>query len=161
MHVENRYFFIFQNILETKKNFRNLLTFFQILLSTIFYKKSGTFNETFLNWSSLTCNIFSKKSWFLFSDKSQVQKSGDIITCFFCTVKNKNSDTARLIIGTPSPFSSVIFLKVFGVYVFFFIYTILISVICVSQEELSLIASNVQIYDLSNLLKKRLWKVNF
>ena len=127
------------------------MSFFQILLSTIFYKKSGTFNETFLTWSSLTCNIFSKKSWFLFSDKSQVQKSGDVITCFFCAVKNKNSEAARLIVGTPSPLSSVIFLKVFGVCVcVLFIYTILISTICVSQEEFSLFASNVQIYDLSN-----------
>ena len=115
MHVENRYFFIFQNILELKRIFEIVVSFFQILLSTIFYKKSGTFNETFLTWSSLTCNIFSKKSWFLFSDKSQVQKSGDVITCFFCAVKNKNSEAARLIVETPSPLSSVIFLKVFGV----------------------------------------------
>ena len=45
-------------------------------------------NET-LSWSSLACNIFAK-IWFLFSDKSQVQKSGDVITCFFRTVKKQN-----------------------------------------------------------------------
>ena len=61
----------------------------QILLSTIFYKMPGTFNETFLTLSSLACNIFSKNSWFLFLDKSQVQKSVDVITCFFCTVKKQ------------------------------------------------------------------------
>ena len=46
--------------------------------------------------------------------------------------------------------SSVIFLWVFGVYapcLFTFIYSISISIICVSQEQLSLIASNQQIYD--------------
>ena len=42
-----------------------------------------------LSWSSLACNIFAK-IWFLFSDKSQVQKSGDVITCFFRTVKKQN-----------------------------------------------------------------------
>ena len=47
---------------------------FQVLLSTIFYKKSGTFNEIFLIWSSLTCNTFLKKSWFLCSDKSHIAK---------------------------------------------------------------------------------------
>ena len=60
MHVETRAFFIFQIILGTKKNFRNLFfrTFFQVLLSTIFYNESDTFTETFLTWSSLTSNIF-------------------------------------------------------------------------------------------------------
>ena len=75
------FFFDFQNILRITKTFRNRWDFFQILLSTIFYERSGTFNEI-LSWSSLAWNIFSK-IWFLFSDKSQVQKSGDVITCFF------------------------------------------------------------------------------
>ena len=141
------------------------MTFFQILLSTSSYKKSGTFNETFLTWSSLTCNIFSKKSWFLFSDKPQVQKSVDVITCFFCTVKNKNSEAARLIVGTPFPipFQCYFSQSVWCMCVLF-IYTILISVICVSQEELSLVASNAQMYDFKKWVifkKKRHWKVNF
>ena len=47
-----------------------------------------------------------------------------------------------------------------------FIYTISISVICVSQEETDLIASNQQIYDFYKLIieifeKYRHWKVNF
>ena len=111
MHVESSYFLIFQNILGTKKNFRNRKDFFQVLLGTILYKRSGTFNETFLTWSSLTCNIFSIKSWFLFSDNSHAQKSGDVITCFFCTVKNKTSEAARLIVGNPPPYSVLSFSK--------------------------------------------------
>ena len=43
--------------------------------------------------------------------------------------------------------SSLIFLSVFGVCVLF-VYTISITIICVSQEGPSLIASNQQIYDL-------------
>ena len=38
--------------------------------------------------SSLTCNIFSK-SWLLCSDKSHIQKSGDVSACFFCTIKKQ------------------------------------------------------------------------
>ena len=56
-----------------------------------FYIKSGTFSEVFLTWSSLTCNIFSKKSWFLCSDKSQVPKSGDVVACFYCDITVKPS----------------------------------------------------------------------
>ena len=45
--------------------------------------------------------------------------------------------------------SSLIFLSVFGVCVcFLLVYTISITIICVSQEGPSLIASNQQIYDL-------------
>ena len=86
MHVETGYFFIFGNILITAKNFRNRR---KVLLTTIFYKSSGTFNET---WTLilLAYNIFSKNSWFLFLDKSQVQKSVDVITCFsFTVIKQK------------------------------------------------------------------------
>ena len=54
VHVENSYFLIFQNILGTTKNFQNRRDFFQVLLGTILYKRSGTFDETFLTWSSLT-----------------------------------------------------------------------------------------------------------
>ena len=43
--------------------------------------------------------------------------------------------------------SSVIFLWIFGVCVFLFKYTISTSIICVSLKELTLIASNQQIYD--------------
>ena len=44
VNVETSYFFIFQNIVGIIKNFRNRMDFFQVLLSTIFYKNSGTFN---------------------------------------------------------------------------------------------------------------------
>ena len=53
------------NILGTTKKFRN-----HFLLQ---------FNEKFLTWSSLTCDVSSKKSWFLCSDKYQVKESGDVI----------------------------------------------------------------------------------
>ena len=74
------------------------MTFFQVLLSTIFYKKSGSFSK-----------------------------------CLVCVCV-------------------------------LFIYTIFISVICVSQEERRLIAFNVQIYDFYKWVistKKKHWKVNF
>ena len=89
MHLEARYFVIFQKIFGTTKNFQIAGMFFQVLLSTIFYQGSGTFNETFLILSSLAYDIFSKNSWFPFLGKSQVQKSVNIITCFFCTVKKQ------------------------------------------------------------------------
>ena len=61
------------------------------------------------------------------------------------------------------PLSSVRFLEVFSVCVLF-IYTISISIICVSEGELSLIASNEQIYNFCKWVifeKKKLWKVSF
>ena len=100
----NQVFFDFSKYLKYYKEFSKPQGFFQVLLSTIFYKKSGTFNASFLTWSSLACNIFSKKSWFLFSHKCQVQKNDDLITCFFCTIKNKNSKAARLMVGNPPSF---------------------------------------------------------
>ena len=116
MHVETKYFLIFENILRTRNNFRIL----QVLLCTIFYKSSGTFNETFLTLS-LLAHIFSKKtSWFLFLNKSQVQKSVDGITCFSALSKNENSKASRLIVGTrPPPFQCCPSLSVWCV---FFVY---------------------------------------
>ena len=67
----------------------------QVLLSTIFYKKYGTFNETFLTWSSLTCNIFLKNSWFLCSDKSHIRKNYDVIACFFCPIKEQKFKSSQ------------------------------------------------------------------
>ena len=97
MHVETGYFFLFGNILITAKNFRNRR---KVLLTTIFYKSSGTFNET---WTLilLAYNIFSKNSWFLFLDKSQVQKNVDFITCFSCTVKKQNFKSIQAHSWTP------------------------------------------------------------
>ena len=110
MYVETRYFLIFQNMVGTK-NFRNRMDFCQVLLSTIFYKKSGTFNENFLTLSSLACNISWKNSWFLFLDKSQVQKSVDVITCFSCTVKKQKFKSIRVHSLTAPPFPMLSFSK--------------------------------------------------
>ena len=64
MHVETRYFLIFQNILGSTKNFRNQMDFFSSSAKYYFLQKVGTFIETFiLTWSSLASNIFSKKSF--------------------------------------------------------------------------------------------------
>ena len=92
---------------------------------------------------------FSKSSGFLFIDKSQVEKSVDVISCLFCTAKKKkkkkkNSETSRLIVGHPTPFPPLSFSKCLVCALF--IYTIFIRIIWVSQEELSLIGSNEQIY---------------
>ena len=99
MHVGTSYFLIFEKI------------FFQIILSIIFYKRLDTFNETFLTLSFLAYNIFSKNPrWFLFLDKSPVQKSVDIITCFSCTVKKTNFKSIQAHNWTPQ-FSMLSFSK--------------------------------------------------
>ena len=61
MHVETSFFFIFQNILRAAKNFQNRRDFFSSSTKYYFLQKVSTFNETFLTWSALKCNIFSKK----------------------------------------------------------------------------------------------------
>ena len=100
------------------------------MLSTIFYKRSGTFNET-LTLSSLAY-IFSKNSWFLFLDKSQVQKSVDVITCFFCTVKKQKYRSIQAHSWTPLPFQRYLFLRVWCVFCSF---TQFLSVSFVFQGE--------------------------
>ena len=145
---------IFRNI-SGIKNFRNSANSFSGFPKYYFL---GTFNETFLTLSSLACNIFSKNSWFLFLDKFQVQKSVDVITCFFCNVKKQkfrsiqaHSWNSHPPHPTPPPPFPVLYFSKYLVCVLF-IYTISISIICVSQEKLSLslIASNAQIYDFYN-----------
>ena len=131
MHVETRSFLIFQNILGTK-NFQNHMNFFQVPLSTIFYKKSGTFIET-LNLSLLACNNFPKNSWFLFLDKSQVQKSVDVITCFFCIAKKQKFISTQANNWNPAPqfpFPVLSFSKC--LVCFMFIYTIFFIITCAS-----------------------------
>ena len=90
MHVETRYFLVFQNILGIKK-FRNRTNFFSGSPKYYFLQKVRyiQWNDLNVPLSSLALNIFSKNSWFLFLDKFQVQKGVDVITCFFCTVKKQ------------------------------------------------------------------------
>ena len=127
----NHVFFDFSKYLGNQRFSKSHELFFQVLLRTIFYKMSGTFNETYLTLSSLARISFSKSSGFLFIDKSQVEKSVDVISCLFCT-------------GHPIPFPALSFSKCLVCALF--IYTIFIRIIWVSQEELSLIGSNEQIY---------------
>ena len=39
---------------------------------------------------------FSKSSGFLFIDKSQVEKSVDVISCLFCTAKKKKKKKKKI-----------------------------------------------------------------
>ena len=82
----NQLFFYFSKYRRNCKEYLKSQGRFQVLLSTIFYTKSSM-KPSWLG-SSLTCNIFSK-SWFLCSDKSHIQKSGDVSACFFCTIKKQ------------------------------------------------------------------------
>ena len=139
MHVETRYFNFWKNLWNYKKIFKSQ-ELFHVLLSTIFYKRSGTFNETCLTLSSLAWNILSKKAaGFCFLINLKFKKVSTSLLASLALPK-----ASRLIVGYPAP-SNVILLKVFGVSVLF-IYTISISINCVSLEEISLIASNEQIY---------------
>ena len=81
----NQLLFDFSKYLTNYKKYLKSQGSFQVLLSTIFYKKSSM-----KPWrgSSLTCNIFSKSS-FLCSGKSHIQKSGDATACSFCTIKKQ------------------------------------------------------------------------
>ena len=122
---------VFSKCFRTSKELPKLQGLFSSSSEYYFLRKV---NET-LSWSSLACNIFAKV-WFLFSDKSQVQKSGDVITCFFCTVKKQNFRSIQAHSWKPpSPFFQCCLSRgVWCVLVYvFFIYTISTS-FSVSQE---------------------------
>ena len=90
MHVETRFFFLFLKMQELRRIFEIAGSFLQVLLSTIFYKRSGTRNETFLTLSSLAYNIFSKNpAGFCLLINRNFKKSVDVIACFSCTVKKQ------------------------------------------------------------------------
>ena len=123
------------NILGTIKNFRNRRNLFSSLLSTIFYKGSGKFNETFFTLSSLEYNIFSTAG-FCFLIILKFKKKLTSLLVSFALPKNKNSEAP--IVGTlpllfPVLFCSKCWMCVFCLFTPF-IYT-------------SLIASNEQIYN--------------
>ena len=161
MYVEPSYFLIFQNILGTK-NFRNRMNFFSSSANYYFLHKVRYIQWNVVNFDLET--ISSKNSWFLFLDKSQVQKSVDVITCFSCTVKKQKFKGIQAHSWIPL-FPMLSFSKCLVCVCVLFIYTISISIICASQEELSLIASNEQIYDFHNwvifLTEKTLQIVKF
>ena len=89
----NQLFSDFSKYLRNYKEYLKSQGRFQVLLSTIFYTKSSM-KPSWLG-SSLTCNIFSK-SWFLCSDKSHIQKSGDVTACIFCTIKKQNFRSSQI-----------------------------------------------------------------
>ena len=102
MHVETTYFFVFENVLVITKNFRNFRKFFQVLLSTIFYKWSGTFSETFSTLSSLVYNIFLKKTvGFCLLINLKFEKVLTSLLASLALSKNKNSKASRLVVGLP------------------------------------------------------------
>ena len=125
-------------------------TFFQVLLSTIFYKKSGTFNETSLTLSSLAC------TGFCFLINLNLRKFLASLLASFALSIHKNLGASRLIAVT-TPFHVWSFSKCF-VCVFCSFTPFLSVLICTSQEELSLIASNDEIYDFYNwvIFKKKI-----
>ena len=92
----NQLFFDFSKYRRNCKEYLKSQGRSEVLLSTISYTKSSV-KPSWLG-SSLACNIFSK-SWFLCSEKSHIQKSGDVTTFLFCTIKktNKISKAARRI----------------------------------------------------------------
>ena len=107
MHVETKYFLIFENILRTRNNFRIL----QVLLSTIFYKSSGTFNETFLTLS-LLAHIFSKKNpaGFCFLINLKFKKMLTALLAFLHCQKMKIQKHPGSLLELARPLSNVVLL---------------------------------------------------
>ena len=142
--------------------------FFQVLLSTIFYRESAIFNKTFLASISLTCNIFPKDGVFA-AINFNFKKVVDSLLPLHYQKANKKSETSRLMVGTSYPFPLLSFSKCLVIVCVsvcvLFIYTISITIICVLQKELGLAASNQQIYDFYKWVifekKNTLLKVNF
>ena len=94
----NQLFFDFSKYLRNYKEYSKSQWLFQVLLSTIFYKTFGTFNETFLTLSSITCNIFSKRAAFCVVINLIFKKVVTSSRASFARSKNKqNSKPARLI----------------------------------------------------------------
>ena len=139
MHAETRYFFIFENVLGTT-NFWNCRTFFPSSAKYYFLQKFRYIQWNLLNFELVSMLYFLwKAAGFCFLINLKFKKVLTSLLTFLALSKNKNS--SRLIVGPPLSFlSNVILLLVFG-RCFLFIYTICISIICVSQEELNLIAS--------------------
>ena len=105
MHVEIRHFFIFENVLRTTKNFRNHRNFFSSSVKYYFLQKVRYIQWNFLTLSSVAYTIFSKKpSWFLFLNKSEVQKSVQVITCFSYTFRKQKFKSIQVHSWTPVPF---------------------------------------------------------
>ena len=82
MHVES-----FQKILGTTNNFRNRRNFFSSY-SKYYFLQSVRYIQRNLNFELISI-YFLKKQLVSVPDKSQVQKSVNVITYFFCTVKKQ------------------------------------------------------------------------
>ena len=118
MHVEVRHFLIFENILISAKNFWNCRNFFSS--SAVYY-----FLQKF--------RYIKKNSWFLFLDKSQVQKSVDAIICFSCTVKKLNFKSIQAHSGPLPPFPILSFSK--SLVCIFCLFTQFLSVLFVFHRK--------------------------
>ena len=155
MHVETRYFFYFGKCLRNNKEFSKLQEVFCRFCKVLFcYKRSGTFSETFLTLSLFACNIFSRKETvglsFLINLKFRK---------VYCQ-KTKIQKHPGSQLDPTSHFQCYLSLSVWCVSIIF----CSISIICVSQEELSLIEYNEQIHFLhvsSFYLKKDIVESNF
>ena len=120
MHVETRYYLIFQNILETTKNFQNPREFFSSSAKYYFLQKFRYIQRNHLNLELISMKYFHKKrAGFCFLINLKFKKVVTSILTSFCTVRCIQAQTWNL---TPPP-----------------------PPLPVSQEELSLIVSNEQI----------------
>ena len=106
--------------------------------------------------------MFSQKkpSWFLFLDNLKFKKVSTSLLASLSLSKSKNSKASRLIVGPP--FQCYLSLSVWCV-CFVYLHHFY-QYYCVLLEELSLIASNEQIYTFYKwvifLKENTLWKVN-
>ena len=127
MHLES-----FQKILGTTNNFRNRRNFFSSY-SKYYFLQSVRYIQRNLNFELISI-YFLKKQLVSVPDKSQVQKSVNVITYFFCTVKKQKFRSVHSWNPCPSSFQCYLSLNVWCV-----CFVLSISIICVSQEGFSLI----------------------
>ena len=88
-----KYLYAWRNYLRNYKEFLKLQERFHVLLSTIFYKRSGTFNETF-------------SAGFCFLINLKFKKVSASLLASLALSKNKNSKASRLILRLPLPMLS-------------------------------------------------------
>ena len=85
MHLKTRFF---------SKYLLNYIEFskLEVLLSTTFKKKSGTFNEALLTLSSLKGDIFQKGAAFCIVTNLKFKRVATWLVVSFCTIKKNNNN---------------------------------------------------------------------